>query len=252
MEIKGLLFDKDGTLLEFHQMWLKVAQGAARDTLRQYEQHIGAGALVSEQQLLKAIGILGNYVDNHGLLASNPVEDTASAWFELLRFEGNLQRFTRDVKAHFNRQVEENPRLIQSLPGVREKLVSWKQRGLKLGVATADTRDATLFSLRHAGLLELFDYIGYSDGDIAPKPDPALLRGFSERCGLEAHHIVMFGDTVSDMEFGHNAGARKVGVLTGTGTADELAPHADLVLMSVADFEPEILMSFSVSEKVDG
>ncbi|WP_116474137.1 HAD family hydrolase [Zobellella maritima] len=252
MEIKGLLFDKDGTLLEFHQMWLKVAQGAASDILRQYRPMSGAGARVSEQQLLEAIGIWGDHVDNHGLLASNPVEDTAVAWYALLQLDGELLQFTRDVKACFNRQVEENPLLIQPLPGIRDKLIAWKQKGFKLGVATADTRDATLYSLRQAGLLELFDYVGYSDGDIAPKPDPALLRGFSERCGLEAHHIVMFGDTVSDMEFGHNAGARRVGVLTGTATADELTPHADLVLMSVVDFEPEILMQTSISEQADG
>lgn len=242
MEIKGLLFDKDGTLLEFHRMWLKVAQGAARDILQQYRDKNSAHFKVSERQLLEAIGIWGERVDNHGLLASNPVEDTAEVWHRLLRLEGGLLDFTRGVKAHFNRQVEENPLLIQPLPGIKDKLTGWKQQGFRLGVATADTRESTLYSLRQAGLLELFDYVGYSDGDISPKPDPALLHGFSRHCGLKAHHIVMFGDTVSDMEFGHNAGARKVGVLTGTATAEELQPHADLVLASVVDFEPGILM----------
>ncbi|WP_277422717.1 HAD family hydrolase [Photobacterium sanguinicancri] len=67
------------------------------------------------------------------------------------------------------------------------------------------------------------------------------MQGFCERCDLTPAQVVMFGDTVSDMAFGLNAGAGKVGVLTGTATQDELAPHADFILASVADFEPECL-----------
>lgn len=240
MEIKGLLFDKDGTLLEFHQMWLRVAQGAARD-IKSYFGNDKTITDVSEKELLLAIGVDGDYVDNHGLLASNPVEDTAEAWFGMMTPSCSLGEFTVLVKQMFNQQVEDNPSLIQPLPGVKKTLVELKHKGFKLGVATADTKDSTLFSLEQAGLKELFDFIGYSDGDIDPKPAPALLNAFCDACDLMAHEVVMFGDTVSDMEFGSNAGARKVGVLTGTATETELTPYADLVLDSVSDFVPECL-----------
>ncbi|MDO6542231.1 HAD family hydrolase [Photobacterium sanguinicancri] len=240
MDIKGLLFDKDGTLLEFHQMWLKVSQGVVTALSHRYctemQRH-----LLTEDHLLEAIGIHGEYVDNHGLLAANPVEDTAEAWFKMLTPSCELAVFTAQVKALFNQQVEDNPSLIQPLPGVKDTLIKLKQKGFRLGIATADTKDSTIYSLEKAGLIDLFDYLGYSDGDIAPKPAPALLQGFCERCDLTPAQVVMFGDTVSDMAFGLNAGAGKVGVLTGTATQDELAPHADCILASVADFEPECL-----------
>ncbi|OAN11126.1 haloacid dehalogenase [Photobacterium jeanii] len=240
MEIKGLLFDKDGTLLEFHQMWLKVSQGVVSALSHEYRNEM-AHQQITEQHLLEAIGIYGDYVDNHGLLASNPVEDTAQAWFEMLALQTELKAFSIEIKALFNQQVEDNPLLIQALPGVKDKLIKLKQMGYKLGIATADTKAATLFSLAQAELLELFDYLGYSDGDITPKPDPALLNGFCQQCELSPEQVVMFGDTVSDMEFGTNAGAHKVGVLTGTATLDELQPYTDVILSSVADFEPELL-----------
>ncbi|MFZ6043603.1 HAD family hydrolase, partial [Vibrio natriegens] len=113
--------------------------------------------------------------------------------------------------------------------------------GYKLGIATADTKAATLYSLEQSGLLGLFDFIGYSDGDIAPKPAPALMNAFCAHCDLTPDQVVMFGDTVSDMVFGRNAGARRIGVLTGTATEEELRPYADFVLHSVADFSPSLL-----------
>ena len=88
MEIKGVLFDKDGTLLEFHQMWLKVSQGVVAALLTRYPAQDEVSATV----LLEAIGVYGERVDNYGLLASNPVEDTSKKWFDMLattvRFRG--------------------------------------------------------------------------------------------------------------------------------------------------------------------
>lgn len=55
----------------------------------------------------------------------------------------------------------------------------------------------------------------------------------------------MFGDTVSDMKFGRNAGASTIGVLTGTASEDELQPYADIVLYSVADFNTDLLMTIN-------
>ncbi|TEW55701.1 HAD family hydrolase [Psychromonas sp. RZ22] len=239
MKNKGLLFDKDGTLLEFHQMWLQVAHGAAQEILHTFEAD-NKNSLADSKALLAAIGVYGDHVDNHGLLASNPVEDTASAWYQLMHLTIDEEKFSQHVKNVFNQQVEDNPSLIQALPGVKDKLIELKKRGFKLGVATADTKNATIYSLVQSQLHDLFDFVGYSDGDIEPKPAPALLTAFCEHCNLAPQHVIMFGDTVSDMHFGRNAGAATIGVLTGTATTEELKPHADHILNSVADFDTHL------------
>lgn len=230
MTAKGLLFDKDGTLLEFHAMWSQVACEVTERLLKTYPD-----TTVTAQALLAAIGVSGQRIDNSGLLAANPTEDIAAVWHQMLMFRGDLKGFTQQVKGLFNSQVEENPQLIRPLPGVKATLMSLKNQGFKLGVATADSKDATLFSLEHAGIYSLFDYIGYSDGNVAPKPAPELLERFCTHCDLSVDEIVMFGDTVSDMLFGRNAGAKKIGVLTGAATQHELEPYADMILPSVAD-----------------
>jgi phosphoglycolate phosphatase len=46
----------------------------------------------------------------------------------------------------------------------------------------------------------------------------------------------MVGDNLHDLEMARAAGAGlRIGVLTGTGTREELAPHADLCLASIAE-----------------
>ncbi|NOH98267.1 HAD family hydrolase [Vibrio sp. 99-70-13A1] len=238
MKFKGLLFDKDGTLLEFHNMWLNVSRSACRQVQDYSVRHKGLQT-ISAEALLSAIGVEGDIVHNHGLLASNPVEDTAKVWFSMLKPMVSLAEFTIVTKAAFNEQVEQNPQWVEALPGITDKLDSLKQQGMILGIATADTKDSTLYTLEQSGLSDLFDYVGYSDGDIEPKPAPALLDAFCKQCGLEPHEVIMFGDTVSDMEFGSNAGAKKIGVLTGTAALSELTPVADLVIPSVANFNAE-------------
>lgn len=237
IKFKALLFDKDGTLLEFHNMWLNASRSACQ-TVKDFSDTNQGHQNVTVAELLLAIGVEGDSVDNHGLLASNPVEDTAKAWFEILRPVVSLEMFTRVTKEAFNHHVANHPEWVEALPGVTEKLDSLKQQGMILGIATADTKDSTLYTLQQSGLSEMFDYVGYSDGDIEPKPAPALLNAFCQQCGVEPHEVIMFGDTVSDMEFGTNAGAKKIGVLTGTALESELTPVADLVIPSVAHFDP--------------
>ncbi|CCN85986.1 HAD family hydrolase [Vibrio nigripulchritudo] len=236
MKFKALLFDKDGTLLEFHAMWLKVARSAAMHMKGVSDIHHGERN-VTETSLLSAIGVSGSTVLNHGLLASNPVEDTARVWFDMLQPCLTLSEFTQITKYAFDRLVQEHPDWVTALPGVRDKLSKFKEQGMLLGVATADTKASTLYTLKESGLDRLFDFVGYSDGDIEPKPAPALLNAFCQQCRVEPHEVIMFGDTVSDMEFGRNGGAKKVGVLTGTALQSELEPVADLVIPSVAHFD---------------
>ncbi len=82
----------------------------------------------------------------------------------------------------------------------------------------------------------MFDYVGYSDGDIELS-QRQLCSMPSVNNAVLGHMVIMFSDTVSDMEFGRNAGASNVGVLTGTAQHSELEPVADLVIASVAHFE---------------
>jgi phosphoglycolate phosphatase len=64
-----------------------------------------------------------------------------------------------------------------------------------------------------------------------------------ERTGIPVHQIAVAGDNTHDLEMAENAGAGlKIGVLSGTGTAADLSPLADLILESCADLSDQVLV----------
>ena len=76
---------------------------------------------------------------------------------------------------------------------------------------------------------------------IATQIGLVALVGFCKAVGLHPSQVAVIGDSTHDLEMGHAAGAGlNIAVLSGTAGRDDLAPHADLVLDSIADL-PEIL-----------
>lgn len=234
MTIQGLLFDKDGTLISFTPLWPAIARDCAC-------QLVASGNVecdVTVDRLLAAIGVQGESIDPQGILAVEPVSATAAAWYALLQPAIPAAAFAQQVSHMMQRSLYAHPQWLAAIADVPAQLRLWRAQGYRLGVATADNQDSTRFCLAHTGLLELFDFIGTSDGELAAKPDPALLHAFCNETGLRPQQVIMFGDTPSDMAFGRNAGAFSVGVLSGTATSAELAPLAHGIVPSVADFDP--------------
>ena len=53
--------------------------------------------------------------------------------------------------------------------------------------------------------------------------------------GLTAHRVVMVGDTLTDMEFAHNAGLKAVGLASRAENRASLAPHADRMIGTLSE-----------------
>jgi phosphoglycolate phosphatase len=59
---------------------------------------------------------------------------------------------------------------------------------------------------------------------------------FAAALGLAPANLAMVGDATHDLDMAKAAGfGLKVAVLSGTGTAKDLTPHADVVLPSVRE-----------------
>jgi phosphoglycolate phosphatase-like HAD superfamily hydrolase len=110
-----------------------------------------------------------------------------------------------------------------------------RARGLRLAVATADDRAPTQTTLEAFGIARLIETLVCADDGIPLKPAPDMILTICQRLQVPPARTLMVGDTVADLRMGRAAGAgRVVGVLTGANTAADLAPHADVVLPSVA------------------
>ena len=82
----------------------------------------------------------------------------------------------------------------------------------------------------------LLDAVVCADDGLPVKPAPDMVLAICDRVGVAPARTAVVGDSVADLAMGRAAGVgRCIGVLTGVGTADDLAPHADVTLASIAD-----------------
>lgn len=227
MKIAGILFDKDGTLLDYDATWAPLNKLAALEAA-------GGDAALAER-LLQA----GGYdaaTDSHlpnSLLVSASNDVIAGSWAELLG--SDPAQLTQRITAIFEASSAET---AVAVPGMQAVIATLKDRGFALGVATNDSEESAHASLEPFGVLDHFDFIVGFDSGHGAKPGPGMVAGFCKATGLEPATVAVVGDSHHDMAMGRAAGAGLlVGVLTGTGDRDDLTPHAHHVLDSIVELE---------------
>lgn len=219
-EIRGIIFDKDGTLFEFGATWEAWAMAffarvSGGDVVRAAE----LGALVGFDTGAQAFApdsvvIAGTPDEVAGLLAPALPELSHEALVDLLNEEAAMAP-----------QAEAVP-LAPFLDGLRAA-------GLRLGVATNDAEAPALAHLGAAGVVAHFDFIAGFDSGHGGKPAPGQLLAFCEAMDLTPEQVIMVGDSLHDLEAGRRAGMTTVGVLTGMAGRAELAVMADAVLPDI-------------------
>jgi phosphoglycolate phosphatase len=112
---------------------------------------------------------------------------------------------------------------------------SLRQSNIHIAVATADDRDPTRRTLEALGVARFVERIACGDDGINVKPAPDAVLSICAALGIPPGETVVIGDSAVDLEMGRAAGAGLVvGVLSGTGTREILAPLADRLLPSIA------------------
>ena len=213
--IKGLLFDKDGTLFDFHRTWGAWTHGFILDL-------VNGG---DPEPLADAMGYdLG---DSRFRRDSIVVAGSVDEWVDvILPHLGHWQR--PDLIAHIKAQTA----IVRQEPATDlDPLFSGlTAAGLPLGIATNDGEAPVTRQLTDAGLIHHFDFIAGYDSGHGAKPAPGMLLAFAAHIGAPPSEVVMIGDSTHDLHAATAAGMIRVGVLTGMATEDELTPHADAVL----------------------
>ena len=230
MAIGGILFDKDGTLLDFHQTWMPVNREVALRVAR------GDAALMQKLMIAGGYDPEADRFCAGTLLAAGNNLQIAQSWHQMAEhLWPDFDALLRLVDDGFTELSAASATPVADLAALVGRL---KARGLKLGIASADSLAGIHASLGGFGILEQFDFLSGYDSGYAAKPQPDQVYGFMKSAGLESREIMMVGDNLHDLHMGLAARAGcVVGVLTGTSTRNDLAPHADYVLEDVTGIE---------------
>ncbi len=206
--IKAILLDKDGTL-ENSQSFL---QDLAQERASLIESEIGHNL---RESLLSAWGIRGNIFDATGLMAVGSRAENAIAAAAYVAEKGYSWFEAKQIVNQAFEQAHKNcvktPESCPLFPGVKEKLLTWTEAGLKLGIVSADsTSEIEAFTKRY----QLSDYIQVILGsDYAfSKPDPRLFLQACEILEVSPSQTLMIGDSLGDIEMAQKAAAGTIGI----------------------------------------
>ncbi len=223
--IRGILFDKDGTLLDFEATWGPLNWRAAR--------HAAGRDEALARRLLRHAGYDEALARSGAgtVIAAGTTPEIAETFAELLPGT-DVAELSLALKHIF----DDSASSATPVPGAHQTLTMLGSRVRTMGVATHDSLAGIHNSLGPHGLLQHFTFLAGSDSGRGHKPGPGMLQAFCRATGLAAHEVCVVGDNLHDLDMGRNGGAGiRVGVLTGTSSYADLAPHADLVLPSLVE-----------------
>ena len=227
-----IVFDKDGTLIDFHAMW----SGWTEDLVRRLEAATGRDLQRSLNEMLGYDAVRRQATPGGGLI-STPMARLHDMTLAVLLAEG-IDPPTADAAMREAWHAPDPVALARPLVDLHELLGGLRGSGRLLAIATSDDREPTLRTLEALGIAGEFAAVVCADDGIASKPAPDPVLSVSGTLGVPVDRIAVVGDSPADMAMGRRAGARLViGVRTGIGADPDLA-GADRIVDSVAALAP--------------
>lgn len=185
-DIRLVIFDWDGTLMDSERQIVKTMQAAIADLALEPRDDEACKDIIG-LGLKEAIARL--YPGSDDRLLTRLVERYRYHWLN-------------DTKGS------------ELFPGAVPTLNALRQAGLKLAVATGKGRVGLEKVMNQTGLHGYFDISRCSD-ETRSKPHPQMLHEILDKTGIENRHALMVGDTEYDLQMAHHAGVGPVAVSYG-------------------------------------
>lgn len=238
--IRGVLFDKDDTLLDLAAFWLAPVQHTVAFML----QELGRSENAALRQALEAAcGFEGA-----ALIAESPVvagtnADVIAACMAVLAAQdipvANAHLFARLCETFLEWACLRDG-VCQPTGDLRGVLAALRARGCKIGVATSDSHASTQHALAALDIADAVDLVLTADRVARPKPAPDMAEIFCARFGLAPEELAMVGDSKSDMRFARNSGMTAICFNRSGQTADI---DADAIVQRLEDL-PAVVARF--------
>lgn len=231
MAIKGILFDKDGTLIEVNGTWIPLYQAMLGDvyghSMGEVVELLERGGFDPESETFRPGSVL----------AAGTTRELVAVWWPELNADQQRQR-VHYIENVVGPQARDFVKPLMDLNPVFDELHAM---GLVLGIGTNDSEASGKAHMEHLKVHHYFDVVIGADSVDIPKPSGQMIARFAEVTGLRVDEIAMVGDNSHDMEEARAGRAGlAIGVLSGNAKHEDIAHLADHVVDNVADL-PRLL-----------
>jgi phosphoglycolate phosphatase len=227
MPIRAILFDKDGTLVDFQRTW-----GPATHTVL---TKLSNGDTATFERLANVS--LYDPVQRRLLSGSPVVIETTygygKLWAQALGIPVTPEFVARIDELYFQETLDH----LTAMGDVKALLSGLRGRGYRLGLMTNDADANTRAQLRQLGIEALLEFVAAYDSGYGHKPDPEPVLAFAKLANLKPEEIAVVGDSEHDLVAARAAGATAIGVLSGPVPRERLETHADVLIPSIAELE---------------
>ena len=218
--LAGVLFDKDGTLVDFDLTWGHAGHAVMQRLARSDEAAVARLVATMHYSVEER-----RFAPTSPLVAGAP-DTYVHLWAEALG-RANDGAMLDDLDRAF---TDETLRALAPIGEPDAVLRQLLARGLRLGLATNDGEASARRQLATLGLDAHMDFIAGYDSGHGGKPKPGMVLAFARHIGVAPARVAMVGDSPLDLVAAREAGALAVAVLTGPARRDELSSLADHVL----------------------
>lgn len=214
MNVRGIIFDKDGTLTDLQARWSPVFCGMI--------EHLADGDASVARRLADVLDVDldRRIVIPHGVAAVGNVREVGGPIREVLLAAGVAPDDLGERMRDAFRRAPDGP--LVPLGDVTATMAALAADGCRLGIATADGRGNTMRELAVLEIDRYVDEVRCGDDDGAVKPDPEVLWSICRAWSLDPQDVTYVGDSWADLRCARAAEVRFVAV------GDLGAPPPDL------------------------
>lgn len=225
---QAIIFDKDGTLIDFDAMWGGWVVYLA-------EQLYEVSGLHVREPLCLAMGYddANKKVLAQGKLAVTPMAQLYRLTVEVMQTVG-LSTGQAELAVEMGWCIPDPVILARQFTDTRALFYQLHRQNIKIGIATADDRAPTQAMLEAFDIEEYLTTMVCADDGIPAKPAPDMTLAICYRMNINPSKVMVVGDTTADLKMARAAGAGLVvGVLSGVSASQDLIHYADVLIESV-------------------
>ena len=222
MRIRGIIFDKDGTLFDIQRSWSEWANVFVANFSKKHNLEITKLAdaihfdLASSKFLRESIFVHGS-VDE--------VVDVISRLFPQI------------PKNVIHIGLFENSSDAKQVPLTDLHKLFSSLNAITFGLVTNDSEHNAINHLKQHNLTQYFDMIIGYDSGYGSKPESGQLEAFLRKTNLPPQEVLMIGDSIYDLVAANKIDMPCLGVLSGTANENDLSAYTPFLIDSIDKLE---------------